>query len=68
VYIGSAEIQHSDDDRVFEREKRDTDTSVDSGGNERIYEQEFLELGILREYGRTERTTVERLYQESGRS
>jgi hypothetical protein len=68
VYIDSAEIQHSDDDRVFEGEKRDTDTPGDSEGDERVYEQEFLDSGVLCEHGKTERTANTGLYQESGRS
>jgi REP element-mobilizing transposase RayT len=36
--IGSAEIQYSDDNRVSEGEKRDTDTWGATEGNERVYE------------------------------
>jgi hypothetical protein len=48
VYISTAEVQYSNGDRVFEREKRDTDTPGNSEGDERVYEQEFLDPGILR--------------------
>jgi hypothetical protein len=51
VYIGFTEIQHSDDDRVFEREKCHTDTLGSFEGNERVYEQEFLDTGVLCESG-----------------
>jgi hypothetical protein len=68
MYIGLTEIQHSDDDRVFEREKHDTDTPGDTEDNEKVYEQEFLDPRVLCEYGRTERTANTGLYQESGRS
>jgi hypothetical protein len=52
VYIGPAEVQYSDGDRIFEREKRDTDTPGNPEGNERVYGQKFLDKGILRKHGR----------------
>jgi hypothetical protein len=51
VYIGTAEVQHCNGDRVSEREKRDTGTSGDSWDKEGFYEQEFLDKRVLCEYG-----------------
>ena len=59
---------NSDDDRIFEGKERNTDTPGDSEGNEGIYEQEFLDKRVLREYGRTERRANTKLYQESGKA
>jgi hypothetical protein len=61
-------LQYSDDDRVFERKKSDTDTLGSFENNEMVYEQKFLDPGVLCEYNRTERRTNTGIHQESGRS
>jgi hypothetical protein len=65
VHIGTTEVQHSDDHRVSEREKRDTDTSRDSWDEKKFYKQEFLDTGVLRKYCRDERATDTGIYKES---
>jgi REP element-mobilizing transposase RayT len=45
VYFGSTEIQYSDDDWYLKRERCHTDTPGSFEGNERVYEQEYLDRG-----------------------
>ncbi|GHT53560.1 hypothetical protein FACS1894106_4550 [Spirochaetia bacterium] len=45
VYIGSTEVQHSNDNRVSEREERNTDTQRNSWGEARVTNKNFWTRG-----------------------
>jgi hypothetical protein len=65
VHIGTTEVQYSDDNRVSEGQERNTDTQgIVQTGAERVYEQEFLDKGILRQYSRIRRKTNPRVHTE----
>ena len=68
VYIGSTEVQHSNDNRISEREECNTDTQRNPWGEARVYKQEFLDKRVLREYRRLERATDTEIHTESGKT
>jgi len=60
-----AEIQHSDDHRLSEREERDTDTPRDIRGEQRGFEQAFLVARILCKHSRLGRARCTGIHPKS---
>ena len=65
VYIGTAEVQYSDDNRISEGEKCNQGSQgIIKTGAERVYEQKLLDEGLLCQYCRIRRKTNPRVHTE----